>query len=148
MVRLKRIYEDPVPEDGLRVLVDRLWPRGIVQPPLTKADQELAALQATMLAYLRRDGQAIPFWRMATTPTAALRARAESMVAAVAAAGGEAEVVACRSVAGGGSVPGLDIPSAGVGGPGGPPGGPRPGAAPGVPATPAVQTLPWPENHR
>lgn len=29
MVRLKRIYEDPVPEDGLRVLVDRLWPRGV-----------------------------------------------------------------------------------------------------------------------
>jgi YihY family inner membrane protein len=28
-------------------LVHRLWPRGMVQPPLTKADQELAALQAT-----------------------------------------------------------------------------------------------------
>lgn len=30
------------------LLVHRLWPRGMVQPPLTKADQELAALQATM----------------------------------------------------------------------------------------------------
>lgn len=29
------------------LLVHRLWPRGIVQPPLTKADQEIAALQAT-----------------------------------------------------------------------------------------------------
>lgn len=28
-------------------LVHRLWPRGMVQPPLTKADQKLAALQAT-----------------------------------------------------------------------------------------------------
>ncbi len=28
------------------LLVHRLWPRGIVQPPLTKADQELAVLQA------------------------------------------------------------------------------------------------------
>lgn len=28
-------------------LVHRLWPRGMVQPPMTKADQELAALQAT-----------------------------------------------------------------------------------------------------
>ena len=28
-------------------LVHRLWPRGIVQPPLTKADQELTAFQAT-----------------------------------------------------------------------------------------------------
>ena len=28
-IRLKRIYETPSPEDGLRVLVDRLWPRGV-----------------------------------------------------------------------------------------------------------------------
>jgi len=28
-VRLKRIYDDPAPEDGTRVLVDRLWPRGV-----------------------------------------------------------------------------------------------------------------------
>jgi uncharacterized protein YeaO (DUF488 family) len=25
----KRIYEAPAPEDGYRVLVDRLWPRGV-----------------------------------------------------------------------------------------------------------------------
>ncbi len=29
MVRLKRVYESPAPEDGRRILVDRLWPRGI-----------------------------------------------------------------------------------------------------------------------
>lgn len=28
-VRLKRAYEPPVPEDGERILVDRLWPRGV-----------------------------------------------------------------------------------------------------------------------
>lgn len=28
-VRVRRIYESPEPEDGLRVLVDRLWPRGV-----------------------------------------------------------------------------------------------------------------------
>ncbi|KAA0217038.1 MAG: DUF488 family protein [Leptolyngbya sp. PLA3] len=28
-VRLKRVYDDPAPEDGFRVLVDRLWPRGL-----------------------------------------------------------------------------------------------------------------------
>jgi uncharacterized protein YeaO (DUF488 family) len=28
-VRAKRIYDDPDPDDGLRVLVDRLWPRGM-----------------------------------------------------------------------------------------------------------------------
>ncbi|GHE07849.1 DUF488 domain-containing protein [Streptomyces alanosinicus] len=30
-VRVRRIYEPPEPEDGLRVLVDRLWPRGIAK---------------------------------------------------------------------------------------------------------------------
>lgn len=28
-VRIKRIYDAPHPDDGLRVLVDRLWPRGL-----------------------------------------------------------------------------------------------------------------------
>jgi uncharacterized protein YeaO (DUF488 family) len=28
-LRTKRIYEDPEPDDGYRVLVDRLWPRGV-----------------------------------------------------------------------------------------------------------------------
>jgi uncharacterized protein YeaO (DUF488 family) len=28
-VRLKRAYEHPDPEDGTRILIDRLWPRGI-----------------------------------------------------------------------------------------------------------------------
>lgn len=26
---IKRVYDDPAPEDGLRILVDRLWPRGV-----------------------------------------------------------------------------------------------------------------------
>ncbi|WP_353987092.1 DUF488 domain-containing protein [Ruicaihuangia caeni] len=28
-VRFKRVYEDPERSDGFRVLVDRLWPRGL-----------------------------------------------------------------------------------------------------------------------
>lgn len=28
-VRLKRVYEDPAPSDGQRILVDRVWPRGL-----------------------------------------------------------------------------------------------------------------------
>ena len=28
-VRLKRAYEPPAPSDGYRVLIDRLWPRGV-----------------------------------------------------------------------------------------------------------------------
>jgi uncharacterized protein YeaO (DUF488 family) len=29
MIRLKRVYDPPSEEDGFRVLVERLWPRGI-----------------------------------------------------------------------------------------------------------------------
>jgi uncharacterized protein YeaO (DUF488 family) len=28
-VRIKRVYEPPDPADGRRILVDRLWPRGV-----------------------------------------------------------------------------------------------------------------------
>lgn len=35
-VRLRRVYDDPAPDDGVRVLVDRVWPRG-----LTKAEVHL-----------------------------------------------------------------------------------------------------------
>ena len=31
MVQLKRVYEKPSRNDGLRILVDRLWPRGIAK---------------------------------------------------------------------------------------------------------------------
>ena len=30
-IRVKRVYEAPSPEDGMRVLVDRLWPRGLAR---------------------------------------------------------------------------------------------------------------------
>ncbi|MFF8404542.1 DUF488 domain-containing protein [Streptomyces sp. NPDC014846] len=30
-VSVRRIYEPPEPDDGLRVLVDRLWPRGLAK---------------------------------------------------------------------------------------------------------------------
>ena len=29
MIRTKRVYDAPVPEDGVRFLVERLWPRGM-----------------------------------------------------------------------------------------------------------------------
>ena len=28
-VSVARVYDEPAPDDGLRVLVDRLWPRGV-----------------------------------------------------------------------------------------------------------------------
>jgi uncharacterized protein YeaO (DUF488 family) len=29
MIRIKRVYEPAEPKDGTRILVDRLWPRGV-----------------------------------------------------------------------------------------------------------------------
>jgi uncharacterized protein YeaO (DUF488 family) len=49
-VSLKRAYEPPARGDGLRVLVDRLWPRG-----------------------LKRDGAKIDHWLKEVAPSAQLR---------------------------------------------------------------------------
>lgn len=47
---IKRAYEEPEPEDGTRVLVDRLWPRGV-----------------------RKDGAHIDLWLKEIAPSAELR---------------------------------------------------------------------------
>lgn len=49
-ISLKRAYEEPVLEDGFRVLVDRVWPRGI-----------------------SKDFAQIDFWAKELTPTTSLR---------------------------------------------------------------------------
>ncbi len=36
-IQTKRIYEPPAPEDGARLLVDRLWPRGVKKEKLQLA---------------------------------------------------------------------------------------------------------------
>jgi hypothetical protein len=66
----------------------------------------LEALHATALAYLRREGDTIAFWSMATTPVETLWERAVAI--------GVGTPVHCSSVPGGGSLPGLSIPSAGL----------------------------------
>jgi uncharacterized protein YeaO (DUF488 family) len=40
MIRIKRVYDPPEPEDGKRILIDRLWPRGIKKENL-KMDEWL-----------------------------------------------------------------------------------------------------------
>lgn len=70
----------------------------------------LECLQEVALAYLRRDGDAIPLWRMAALDVASLERRAAGL--------GVGTVVRCASVAGGGSSPEAEIPSAGVAVPG------------------------------
>jgi L-seryl-tRNA(Ser) seleniumtransferase len=70
----------------------------------------LAGLQTVAFSYLSGDATTIPLWRMATAPLDGLRARAETIAAAVPAG----KVVDTEAVAGGGSLPGLTIPSVGV----------------------------------
>lgn len=74
----------------------------------------LAALQEVALAYLGRRARQLPFWQMATIPAAALRERAEKIVSGL----DGATVAASSSVAGGGALPGVEIPSWGVALPG------------------------------
>jgi uncharacterized protein YeaO (DUF488 family) len=50
VVRIKRVYEPPATTDGLRLLVDRLWPRG-----------------------LSREAAALDDWMPDVAPSAALR---------------------------------------------------------------------------
>lgn len=38
MIRIKRAYEPPNPTDGYRILIDRLWPRGISKNALSFDD--------------------------------------------------------------------------------------------------------------
>jgi uncharacterized protein YeaO (DUF488 family) len=50
-IRLKRVYDDPAPEDGFRVLVDRLWPRGLSKE---RAALDLWAKEVAPSADLRK----------------------------------------------------------------------------------------------
>jgi uncharacterized protein YeaO (DUF488 family) len=49
-IGIKRAYEPPSPKDGKRILVDRLWPRGV-----------------------RKEAAALDLWRKDIAPTTALR---------------------------------------------------------------------------
>ncbi len=75
----------------------------------------LAALQDTALTYLdKRAATDIPFWAMVATPVAALRARAEAIVAAVSETHPSAMAAALDSLPGAGSAPGVTMPSYGL----------------------------------
>lgn len=87
---------DLVDACGRHPLLRALRPGGLV----------LGDLQRTLLAYLRRDLSELPFWEQAVAPVADLRRRAGAL--------GVGTPIDTAAVAGGGSMPGLDIPSAGV----------------------------------
>ncbi|HHB91542.1 MAG TPA: L-seryl-tRNA(Sec) selenium transferase [Anaerolineae bacterium] len=84
--------------------------------PLTRAFRvdktTLAALQATLLAYLRGTAtEEIPVWRMISTPAETLAGRARAWADALAQAGVRAELRPGSSAVGGGSLPGQTLPT-------------------------------------
>lgn len=70
----------------------------------------LGALQDLALTYMRRDWEAIPFWKMAMATPEQLEARAHTIVTAA----GGGTVVETTSVPGGGTLPTVEIPSMGI----------------------------------
>lgn len=48
-VKLKRAYEPPAASDGIRILVDRLWPRGVVKANAAIDHWDKSIAPSTML---------------------------------------------------------------------------------------------------
>ncbi|QKV91693.1 DUF488 family protein [Streptomyces sp. NA02950] len=48
-VRVRRVYEAPEPDDGTRVLVDRIWPRGLAKEDARLDEWAKAAAPSTEL---------------------------------------------------------------------------------------------------
>jgi L-seryl-tRNA(Ser) seleniumtransferase len=71
----------------------------------------LAALEATLTAYLNDEAGELPLWRMLAASSDELRARAQSIAEVAIDADAKAEVVPVESVTGGGSAPGTGLPS-------------------------------------
>lgn len=71
----------------------------------------LQSLQELALAYLDRRGQDIPFWRLASLDPEELRFRAQALGVAD---GTRVRVTDMNSVPGGGTLPSIEIPSAGI----------------------------------
>ena len=93
---------------GRRNLIDR-----ISKHPLLRAlrvdKMTLAALEATVTAYLRGDEESLPLWQMALTPVEEIERRARSLASAIEASPvGRAlkvDVTPSQAVMGGGSLP-------------------------------------------
>ena len=94
---------------GRRDLVERCEAHPLARA--VRADKlTLAGMQQVAFAYLDGTAAALPLWRLATAPVDQLRARAEAIAARVPGA----KAVDTEAVAGGGSLPGLTVPSCGV----------------------------------
>lgn len=70
-----------------------------------------AALEATLLAYLKRDYEALPALRMMQTPLAEITRRAEILIENIASTNVHAEAMESTSLLGGGSAPSATLPT-------------------------------------
>jgi uncharacterized protein YeaO (DUF488 family) len=79
-IRTKRVYDEPAASDGYRVLVDRLWPRGLSKE---KADVDLWAKDVAPSAELRKafHHEDMPFAEFVMAYRAELAAHAAEVTA-------------------------------------------------------------------
>jgi L-seryl-tRNA(Ser) seleniumtransferase len=70
-----------------------------------------AALEATLLAYVRHDYSAVPALRMMRTPESEIRLRAEAVLSKITAQRLRAELIKGESLIGGGSAPSASLPT-------------------------------------
>ena len=68
----KRIYEESKPEDGFRILIDRLWPRGITKEAAALGEwaKEITPSAELRKAYHRREIPYVQFVSMYKTELA------------------------------------------------------------------------------
>ena len=65
-IRVRRVYETPSPDDGARVLVDRVWPRGL-RKDAAHLDELSGAAQRKELGRLRALAAAGPVTLLTAT---------------------------------------------------------------------------------
>jgi L-seryl-tRNA(Ser) seleniumtransferase len=97
---------------GRAALVDRIRTHPLMRA-LRVDKMTYAALEATLSEYVAgRAGETVPVQRMLRTPAEALRPRAQALADQLnAGAGWRAELVAGSSAIGGGSAPGIELPT-------------------------------------
>lgn len=83
MIRTKRIYEPRAPEDGVRMLIMRMWPRGIKKSHIDEWNRDVAPSRELVLAFkheaLPWDDYVRRYWaEVRPEALAALRARART----------------------------------------------------------------------
>jgi uncharacterized protein YeaO (DUF488 family) len=60
VITIKRVYEEPSAKDGVRVLVDRLWPRGLTKEEARTAEWAKELAPSTELR--KWFNHAVPLW--------------------------------------------------------------------------------------